>query len=70
MSLSMAPLLMHGDLVPAGAREAIRAAYAEPAACRSARLESAARILRRETGLDCRDVRELVGLEEHGDCAS
>jgi hypothetical protein len=69
MSLSMAPLLMHSEQVPAQAREALRIAYEASPADRSARLESAARILHRETGLDCRDVRELVGLPKDGDCA-
>ncbi len=68
MAMSMAPLLMYSELVPAAAREALRAAYAVPAALRGASLESAARILHRETGLACTDVRELVGLDEDGDC--
>jgi hypothetical protein len=69
MSLSMAPLLMHSEQVPAEARDAIRAAYHAHPAHRSAKLESAARILHRHTGLACSDVRELVGLGEGGDCA-
>jgi hypothetical protein len=69
MSLSMAPLLMYSEHVPAEAREAIRAAYDGPAPQRSARLESAARVLHRTTGLECTDVRELVGLPGDGDCA-
>jgi hypothetical protein len=68
MSLSMAPLLMHSEQVPAEARDAIRAAYEAPPEHRSARLESAARILHQETGLACSDVRELVGLPGVGDC--
>ena len=70
MGLSMAPLLMHSEHVSVGARAAIRAAYAAPVAHRDARLESAARILHQETGLDCSDVRELVGLHEEEECAS
>jgi hypothetical protein len=71
MSLSMAPLLMHSEYVPAQVRAAIRAAYELPAEDRGVELESAARILHQETGLECRDVRELVGLagEGDGDCA-
>jgi hypothetical protein len=69
MSLSMAPLLMHSEQVPAEAREAIRAAYEAPPQQRIARLASAARVLHRATGLECRDVRELVGLPGGGDCA-
>ena len=67
MAMSMAPLLMHSEHVPAEARDAIRAAYDAPAAERSAGLESAARIIHRETGLACADVRELVGLPD-GEC--
>jgi hypothetical protein len=69
MSLSMAPLLMHSEYVSAGARDAIRAAYQVSPARRNAWLESAARILHLETGLDCSDIRELVGLPEGGACS-
>jgi hypothetical protein len=69
MSLSMAPLLMHSEHVPAEARAAIRAAYEAPPESRSAGLESAARILYRETDLECSDVLELVGLPGAEDCA-
>ncbi len=65
----MATLLMHDEQVPAPVRDAIRAAYAAPPEARCAGLESAARILHRETGLACRDVRELVGLAGREDCA-
>ena len=65
----MASLLMHSEQVPAKVRDAIRAAYETPAEQRGAGLESAARILHRETGLECSDVRELVGLPGRGDCA-
>jgi len=68
MSLSMAPLLMHSEHVPAVARAAIRAAYAAPPARRCAELESAARMLHRETGLAYDDVRELIGLPEGACC--
>jgi hypothetical protein len=69
MSLSMVPLLMHSAQVPAEVRDAIRAAYEAPPRYRNARLESAARILHQSTGLECSDVRELVGLPDDGDCA-
>ena len=69
MSLSMAPLLMHSAHVPAQARDAIRAAYEAPPEHRSATLESAALVLHRTTGLECSDVRELVGLPGDADCA-
>ncbi len=68
MRFSMAPLLMHSPQVPAGARDAIRAAYDAPAERRDEMLESAARILHAETDLDCGDVRELVGLSPEGAC--
>ena len=66
--LSMAPLLMHSEHVPAEAREAIRAAYDAPPQRRSARLVAAARVLHETTGLGCSDVRELVGISSDGDC--
>jgi hypothetical protein len=69
MSLSMAPLLMHSARLPAEVRDAIRAAYEALPPHRSARLESAARVLHQSTGLECSDVRELVGLPDDGDCA-
>jgi hypothetical protein len=62
MSLSMLPLLIHSEQVPAKARDAIRAAYEAPPQHRDARLESAARVLHHATGLECSDARELVGL--------
>ncbi|HXN32700.1 MAG TPA: hypothetical protein VN894_12595 [Polyangiaceae bacterium] len=69
MGLSMAPLLMHSEHVPTEAREAIRAAYEAPPPYRSASLKAAARVLHDTTGLECSDVRELVGLPDDGDCA-
>jgi hypothetical protein len=68
MSLSMAPLLMHSEQVPAEARDAIRTAYEGPPENRNTGLESAARVLHQTTGLECSDVRELVGLPGGGDC--
>ena len=67
MALSLAGLLIHSDAVPLSAREALRAASSGPLERRSAELESAARILSRDAGIDCRDARELVGLPD-GDC--
>ena len=69
MSLSMAPLLMYSEHLPVEARDAIRAAYEAPAPQRGARLESAARVLHQATGLECSDVRELIGLLDSEDCA-
>jgi hypothetical protein len=67
MSLSMAPLLIHSEQIPAEARDAIRSAYEGLPEHRNARLESAARVLHQTTGLECSDVRELVGLPGDGD---
>ena len=69
MSFSMARLLLHSDHTPAEARDALQAAYEAPEDRRGELLESAARILHRETQLDCADVRELVDLSPEGTCA-
>jgi len=61
--MSVALLLLHGTLVPEPARDALKAAYEAPVEHRRALLENAARVLYRETDLDCRDARELVGLD-------
>jgi hypothetical protein len=69
MSLSMAPLLIHSEHVPQPARQALHEAITGPPEEREAKLESAARVLYRETRgteLDCEDVRELVGLGDKG----
>ena len=66
MSFSMAPLLVHSSYVPAAARESLRAALEAPPERRPAMLQSAARVLHAETGLECADVRELVGLGASG----
>ncbi len=68
MALNIAPLLIHSDAVPGPAREAIRAATAAPPEIRGMALESAARLLHSQTDLDCRDVRELVGLAPGPEC--
>lgn len=62
MSFSIAPLLIHSDVVPAPARAALRAAQRSASGERSRHLESAARILHHELALECDDARELVGL--------
>jgi len=62
MEFTLVPLLIHSDAVPDGARAALKAALVAPPEHRQAELELAARVLFRETELDCRDVRELVGL--------
>jgi hypothetical protein len=68
MAFSVAPLLIHSEAVPEGARAALKAATFGPSEQRGAALQSAARLLFRETGLDCRDVRELVGLGSDEAC--
>ena len=60
MGLSIAPLLIHDERVPEEARDALRAATTGPVERRSAALESAARVLYRETDLDCAEVRDLI----------
>ena len=62
MSLSMATLLIHDPDLPASVREAIQAAHASRPETREDLLAEAARLLYRETALECADVRELVGL--------
>ena len=62
MSFTMASLLAHSEQIPVAARDAIRRAQQGPPACRVERLESAARILQRETGVGCPDALELVDL--------
>ncbi len=69
MSFSMAPLLTHSEQVPTEARDAIRAAYDAPPQHRTASLKAAALVLSLATGLECGDVRELVGLSGDGECA-
>jgi hypothetical protein len=69
MGFTLAPLLMHSEFVPPKAREALRAASYGPSAQRIPQLESAARILYLEASLDCRDAREIVGLDGCAPCA-
>lgn len=68
MSFTMAHLLVHDDQVPERARDALKAAYDTGDAPSRVLLESAARVLHAETDLECRDVRELVGLPPEGTC--
>jgi len=53
---------MHSHAVPQGVRQALMTAETAPPEQRQAELTSAARLLYAETTLDCRDVRELVGI--------
>ncbi|NUP04982.1 MAG: hypothetical protein HOW73_02860 [Polyangiaceae bacterium] len=64
----MAPLLIHSEAVPKEARDALKAASSAPPERRRAELERAARVLYRETELDCADARELVGLAPGENC--
>jgi hypothetical protein len=63
----MASLLVHSEQVPAAARDALKAAHLGPPESRHRLLESAARILHDETGVECPDARELVDLHSD-DC--
>jgi hypothetical protein len=68
MKYTIASLLIHSDSVPPAAREALRAAHEGPPEHRLALLESAARILQAESGVERPDARELVDLRPE-DCA-
>jgi hypothetical protein len=65
---SMLPLLIHSEAVPAGARSALMQAQTGSAEQRIDALVAAARVLHHETGLECRDVLEIIGLEA-GSCS-
>jgi hypothetical protein len=65
---SMLPLLIHSEAVPADARSALLQAQSADAEQRIDALVSAARVLHQETGLECRDVLEIIGLEA-GSCS-
>jgi hypothetical protein len=64
--LSLTPILLHSEAVPDEARNALRAASEAPPERRHAELKTAARALAQGTDLECRDVRELVGLPDGG----
>lgn len=64
--LLVSNLLLHTDDVPDAARAALASALQGPAERRCENLIEAAVILHREVGLDCRDARELVGLDDCG----
>jgi hypothetical protein len=66
--LQISNLLLHTEDVPPAARAALASAMAAPAELRLDNLFAAAVILHRELGLDCEDARELVGLDDVGDC--
>jgi hypothetical protein len=60
---SILPLLVHSEAVPEGARSALLAAQSSTPEMRAQALASAARVLHQETGLECRDVLEIIGLD-------
>jgi len=64
---SMLPLLVHSSAVSASARSALLAAQSSTPEARVAALKSAARVLHQETGLECREVLDIVGLDD-GTC--
>ena len=61
-SFSIAPLLIHSEAIPEGARLALRDALSRPEDERPALLAGVAKILYRDAELDCGDALELVGL--------
>jgi hypothetical protein len=63
-AFSILPLLMHSNAVSASAKSALLAAQASAPEARIQALRSAARVLHTETGLECRDVLEIVGLDD------
>lgn len=65
---SILPLLVHSNAVSASAKHALRTAQASPPETRLQALKSAARVLHAETGLECRDALEIVGLELSAGC--
>jgi hypothetical protein len=62
MALSMTTILLHSHAVSSDVRAAIQAAELAPAEGRAVALKNAARLLVRESTIDCRDARELVDL--------
>jgi len=62
--LHMPELLIHSHDVPLAARAALTSAISGPADQRRSNLIEAARILHLDTGLDCEDACELVGLSD------
>lgn len=68
LGFSILPLLVHSQAVSASARSALLAAQVSAPAERARALASAARVLHQETGLECRDVLEIVGLDAKEAC--
>ena len=63
----MLPLLVHSSALSPGARRSLLAALSSTPEARPLALKSAARVLHQETGLECRDVLDIVGLDA-GSC--
>jgi hypothetical protein len=64
VGFSMIPLLMHSDSISQEARQAVRAVTtAASPEQRTEMRKEAARLLYRETGLECAEVLDLVGLD-------
>jgi hypothetical protein len=68
MPFNVAALLIHTDDVPAAARFALKAAYEGPAGRRISELQTAARALHHEAGLDCIEAHDIVGLSPEAGC--
>ena len=62
MAFSMMPLLIHSEALSPAVRAVLKAADRSPPDRRTAELEAAARLLYGEVPLDCRDLRDLVGI--------
>ena len=68
MGVSMIPILLYSDAVPANARAALKAVADAPPSERTSLRVEAAHVLYRETELECDEVRDLVGLPADGTC--
>ena len=62
MAISMMPLLIHSESLSNEVRAALQAAVVATPEARPAQLETAARMLHREASIDCRDIRDLIGV--------
>ncbi len=67
--LSILPLLVHSSSVPEPARQALRLAQISAPAERVMALKAAAHVLHSETGLECSDILEIVGLDPASACS-
>lgn len=69
MAFSISRLLLHSNSVPPEARDALRSALESEPEHKEAWLQRAFSLLHDTTDIDCRDARELVGLEPSEGCA-